>query len=101
MKVQDRALVARRALARAGPVPSDPTAEAEARLAAVLAEVTELDLAIEALSVELDAFGRLYEKRLATPFAELDLAERLVRRIQGLEDEMARLAEGLRSGEVA
>ena len=101
MKVQDRALAARRALTRAGRAHADPTAEAEARLAAVLAEVNDLDLAVEALSAELDVFGRLYEKRLAAPFADLDLADRLVRRIQGLEDEMARLAERLRSGEVA
>jgi hypothetical protein len=101
VKPEDRALVTRRALRRTGPAPDDPVAGAEARLAAVLAEVTELDLAVEALSAELDAFGRLYERRLAAPFGDLDLAERLVRRIQGLEDEMARLAERIRSGEVS
>jgi hypothetical protein len=101
VKGQDRALATRRALARAGPAPRDPVADAEARLAAALAEVTELDLAVEALSGALDGFGREYERRLGAPFADLDLAERLVRRIQSLEDEVARLAERYRSGDLS
>jgi hypothetical protein len=101
VKPEHRALATRRVLARAAPGPKDPVAEAEARLAAAIAEVTELDLAVEALSATLDAFGREYERRLAGPFADLDLAERLVRRIQALEDEVGRLAERYRSGDLS
>lgn len=93
----DRALVARRALARTGPDLPDPLAEAEARLAAVLAEVTSLDLEVEALSLALAEFSREYEVRLGPAFAELEAAERLVRRLQALEDEAARLVEVLRA----
>ncbi len=95
----DRALATRRALARAAPDRPDRVAEAEARLAAVLAEVTALDLEVEALSLALGDFGRKYERFLGDAFADLDAAERLVRRLQALEDEAGRLAELLREPE--
>jgi len=92
----DRALATRRALLRGSPDHPDRVAAAEARLAAVLAEVTALDLEVEALSLALGDFGREYEGLLGDAFADLDAAERLVRRLQALEDEAGRLAELLR-----
>jgi len=95
----DRALATRRALARAPTERTDRVAGAEARLAAILAEVTALDLEVEALSLALGEFGRKYEQHLGEAFADLDAAERLVRRLQALEDEAGRLAELLREPE--
>jgi hypothetical protein len=95
-----RAIVARRAIACAeGAEVADPVAEAEARLAAVLAEVTALDGSVETLSRALADFGGRYERTLAGAFAALGEAERLTRRLQRLEDEVARLARRLREGE--
>lgn len=97
---EQRAIVARRALARGEGAPAaDPVAEAEARLAAVLAEVTELDGEVEALSAALAEFGGRYERTLGGAFAALAEAERLTRRLQRLEDEVARLADRVRAGE--
>ena len=94
---EQRSIVARRALERgSGSEPPDPVAEAEARLRAVLDEVTELDGVVEALSGALAEFSRRYEATLAAPFAALGEADRLVRRLQRLEDEVARLAARLR-----
>jgi hypothetical protein len=93
----DRALATRRALERAAAGRPDRVAEAEARLAAALAEVTALDLVVEALSLALGEFSRRYEQALSGAFADLDAAERLVRRLQALEDEAARLMELLRN----
>ncbi len=90
-----RALVPQRGLAHAGQGPRR-VAEAERRLAWLLARVTELDLEIEALSLALGDFSRRYEQVLGAAFRELGAAERLVRRLQALEDEAARLAEALR-----
>ncbi|HSM93514.1 MAG TPA: hypothetical protein VLT47_11570, partial [Anaeromyxobacteraceae bacterium] len=88
---EQRAIVAQRTLSRGdGAAPSDPVAEAEARLAEILAEVTALDAEVEALSAALAEFGRRYEQALAAPFAALGEAERLTRRLQRLEDEVAR-----------
>jgi len=97
---EQRSIVARRALERgAGAEPRDPVAGAEARLRAVLDEVTSLDGEVETLSGALDEFARRYEATLAGRFAALGEAERLVRRLQRLEDEVARLAVQLREGE--
>ncbi|HEY6100838.1 MAG TPA: molecular chaperone DnaJ, partial [Anaeromyxobacter sp.] len=98
MKAASRAIVPR---APAAERPRDGVSAAEARLRGVLAEVTDLDLAVEELSAGLDAFAAAYERRLAEPFAEADQAERLVRRMQALEDELARLAERARATEAA
>lgn len=97
----ERALVAHRALARSGEDRDDPVARAEARLAAALADATALDLELEALSAALGDFARRYERAVAVAFAELGGAERLVRRLQRLEDELARLAERYRAGDLA
>ncbi len=91
-----RALVPQRGLARASGDGSGRVAEAQRRLSEILARVTELDLAVEALSLALGDFGRRYEQVLGAAFRELDAAERLVRRLQALEDEAARLSEALR-----
>jgi hypothetical protein len=97
---EERSIVARRALARTeGTAARDPVADAERRLAAVLADVTSLDGELEALSAALAAFGQTYERTLARSFAALGDAERLVRRLQRLEDEVARLARRLREPE--
>lgn len=92
MPSPERAIVARRALAPAGPGTPDPVADAERRLAAVLAEVSALDAEVEALGTALADFSRRYDRLLGEPFAALDRAERLVRRLQRLEDELGRLA---------
>jgi hypothetical protein len=92
---EDRALVPQHP-----PDPSGrgPVAEVEARLRATLAELTALDLEVEALSLALGEFSRRYEQALGPAFADLDATERLVRRIQALEDEVARLVELIQSG---
>jgi hypothetical protein len=91
----ERAIVARRTLARTAPDRPDPVATAERRLAEALAEVTRLDLEVEELSLSLGEFGRDYEVRLGAVFAELELGERLVRRLQALEDEAGRLGDAM------
>jgi hypothetical protein len=94
-----RDLVRRGALARTRPgaAPGQGTAELEARLREVLDEVTALDLEIEALSAVLAEFSRGWERFLGRGFAERAVAERLVRRLQALEDalleESARVVE--------
>jgi hypothetical protein len=95
-----RDLARRDALARTrAPEASGPgrTAELEARLRAVLEEVTALDLEIEALSAALAEFSRAWERQLGRAFAERGVAERLVRRLQALED--ALLEESTRVSE--
>jgi hypothetical protein len=98
MRDPERALAARRAIVPAGGgAAHDPAADAEARLRATVAEVTRLDAEIEALSDALADFGRRWERSLGEAFADLSAAERLVRRIQALEDGLAALAERLRT----
>ena len=97
---EERAIVAQRGLARAGPSGGgpDPVARAEAALRRTLDEVTRLDAEIEALSAELADFSREYERVLGAVFQDLAAAERLVRRLQALEDGLVSLAERLRAG---
>ena len=75
---------------------ADAVAELEARLRAVLEDVTGLDLELEALSAALAEFSRAWERQLGRGFVERAAAERLVRRLQALEDglveESARVA---------
>jgi hypothetical protein len=98
MGQEDRALSARRGLVRAGPAGRpDPAADAEARLRAVLEEVTRLDAEIEALSEELADYSRSWEHALGAAFQDLAAAERLVRRLQALEDALLAAAERLRA----
>jgi hypothetical protein len=80
------------------PAGRDPVAEEERRLRAAVEEVTALDLEVEALSQALAEFGRRYEQAMGEAFSDLDAAQRLVRRLQALEDEAARLADLLRAG---
>ncbi|HET8539074.1 MAG TPA: J domain-containing protein [Anaeromyxobacter sp.] len=102
MGQEEQALSARRALARAGGGERpDPAAGAEARLRATLEEIGRLDAEIEALSAALADFSRRWERALAEAFHDLGAAERLVRRLQALEDGIASLAERLRAGEGA
>jgi hypothetical protein len=98
MREQERALAARRAIVRVGGDIPDPAAEAEARLRATLEQVTGLDAEIEALSDVLADFARRWERAVGDAFADLGAAERLVRRLQALEEGLAALAERLRAG---
>jgi hypothetical protein len=90
-------LVHQRGLARTQERRPSAVAGAERRLGEILARVTELDLEVEALSLALGEFSRRYEQSLGELFGELEAAERLVRRLQLLEDETVRLVEALRS----
>ncbi len=101
MGQEERALAARRALARAGRAAAgpDPIAEAEAGLRAAVEAITALDAEIESLSAALADFSRGYERALGEAFQDLAAAERLVRRIQALEDALASAAERLRAGD--
>ena len=76
---------------------TDPTAEAEATLRATVDEITRLDAEIEALSEQLADFSRRWEHALGAAFQDLAAAERLVRRLQGLEDALLAAAERLRA----
>lgn len=82
-----------RRLAPAQTAAPDPRLEAaELRRRAALEEVDALDAEVDRLAAELSAFSGRYESGLSGPFSELADAERLVRRLQALEDELARLA---------
>jgi hypothetical protein len=94
---EDRAIVAR-APARPPDDGPDRVARAEATLRDTLDEVTRLDAEIETLSAELAEFARVYERVLGAAFQDLAAAERLVRRLQALEDGLVALAERLASG---
>jgi hypothetical protein len=97
---EERAIVAQ-ARARSPGDDPDRVARAEAALRATLEEVTRLDAEIEALSAELADFSRVYERVLGAAFQDLAAAERLVRRLQALEDGLLSLAERLRAGRPA
>jgi hypothetical protein len=103
MGQEDRALAARRGLVRAGGFAGrpEPAEDAEARLRATVEEVTRLDAEIEALTEELADFSRRWEHALGAVFQDLAAAERLVRRLQALEDGLLAVAERLRAGEAA
>ncbi|HEX9051768.1 MAG TPA: molecular chaperone DnaJ, partial [Anaeromyxobacter sp.] len=97
MGQEERALAARRGLARASGAPRpDPAADAQARLRAILDEIGRLDAEIEAVSADLADFSRRWERALSDVFQDLGAAERLVRRLQALEDGIAALAAELR-----
>jgi hypothetical protein len=99
-----RDLARRDALARtrpAEPAGDGGAAALEARLREVLEEVTALDLEIESLSAALADFSRSWERRLAAAFAERGVAERLVRRIQALEDALQEETLRVQSAEPA
>jgi hypothetical protein len=96
--MRERQLAVRRAIVRVGGGVPDPGADGEARLRATLEEVTRLDAEIEALSDALADFSRRWERAVGDAFADLAAAERLVRRLQALEDGLSALAERLRTG---
>jgi len=75
--------------------PERATAALEARLRAVLDEVTALDLEIESLSKALAEFSQRWEKLLGQSFGERGVAEKLVRRLRDLEDRLLELAARL------
>lgn len=83
------------------PAPAeDPRLEAaERRRRAALGGIDALDGEVERLSEELGEFSRRYHAEMAGPFAELAEAERLVRRLQELEDELGRLKRILSGAE--
>jgi hypothetical protein len=102
MRRDERALAARRGLARVAPsAEPDPCAGAEAALRATVEEVTRLDGEVEALSAALADFARRYERTLAAAFDDLRAAERLVSRLQALEDGLAGLAVRLRADDAS
>jgi hypothetical protein len=92
--VSDRAC----AIVRAAkpPRPADVVA-AEARVRALAEEVAALGAAVDAFTAELAAFERAYAAVTAEAFAELSAAERLVRHIARLHEEVERLAAALRA----
>jgi hypothetical protein len=91
------ALVRSAALARTHSDSEDAAAAAERRLLALLDEISTLDLEVETLASELAAFSARYERELSAAFACLERRERLVRRLQVLQDELARLDAELRT----
>jgi hypothetical protein len=93
MSTPEPAAAPPRALVAVGRPAVDPVAEAQARLDAVVAEVTALDAEVEQRSAALAAFALELTRRLALPDAEARRAASLVRRLQALAD---LLAEALR-----
>jgi hypothetical protein len=94
-----RAGPAGRGLVPASPLRVDPgVAAAERRRREALAAVDALDEEVERLAAALGDFARRWEAALGPSFAALSDAERLVRRIQFLEDELSRVSAALRAG---
>jgi curved DNA-binding protein CbpA len=78
--------------------PGGPADEARARVRGLLDEVMRLDAEVEELSRALEAFARAYEREAGPALSELARAEALVRRLQGIQDEIVRLAAELAGG---
>ncbi len=78
--------------------PSPQVLAAELRLAGLLGEVAALEDEVRTLASELTAFEARYLDATGEAFAELDRAERLVRRVRRVADEVERLLELLRRG---
>ncbi|QSQ19478.1 J domain-containing protein [Pyxidicoccus parkwayensis] len=97
MSASDALVVRPGALARTQSESDEAVAEAERRLHALLEEISMLDLEVETLASEMASFSALYERELAAAFAQLERRERLVRRLQALQDELARLDAELRA----
>ncbi|HVE84103.1 MAG TPA: molecular chaperone DnaJ [Myxococcales bacterium] len=70
-------------------------AEAERQLRAALDEVNALDAEIDDLSARLESFARAHDEALRGGYHSLELAERLVRKLQWLRDAVARLSAAL------
>lgn len=71
--------------------PSPALLAAERRLAALVVEAGRVEGQVEVLSRELAAFGARYREATEPAFGELEKAQRLVRRLQRLEEEVGRL----------
>ncbi len=80
------------------PAASGEADRARREVRGLLDEVARLDAEVEALSRRLAEFARAWEREAGPALAELEAAERLVRRLQQVEDEVARLAAALRRG---
>ncbi|WP_163995597.1 J domain-containing protein [Pyxidicoccus caerfyrddinensis] len=91
------ALVRTGALVRTQTDAEEAVAESERRLRALLETISTLDLEVETLASELAAFSARYERELSVAFAQLERRERLVRRLQALQDELVRLDAELRA----
>ncbi len=100
MDRNERPLASRRALVPAGRPVVDPVAEAQAEVAALLADVGALDAEVEALSSALAGFAVEVERRLGPADAALARAAGLVRRLRTLTEglEQERVAVAARRG---
>jgi len=78
--------------------PSPQVLAAELRLAGLLDELATLEVEVETLARELAVFEARYLEATGEAFADLDRAERLVRRVRRVADEVARLHELVRRG---
>jgi len=78
--------------------PSSRLLAAELRLAGLLREVAALEDDVASLARDLAAFEARYVDATGQAFADLDRAERLVRRVRRVLDEVARLEGLLQSG---
>ncbi len=79
--------------------PSSQVLAAELRLAGLLHELGDLEAEVGVLASELNTFETRYLDATGKAFAELDRAERLVRRVRRALDEVARLEGLLRGGQ--
>ena len=79
--------------------PSSQVLAAELRLAGLLHELGDLEAEVGVLARELNTFETRYLDATGKAFAELDRAERLVRRVRRALDEVARLEGLLRGGQ--
>lgn len=75
--------------------PADRVAEAERALRTALEEVNTLDAQVDDLSARLEEFARAHDEALRAGYHSLELAERLVRKLQWLRDAVARLTAAL------
>lgn len=80
------------------PAASGEADRARREVRGLLDEVARLDAEVEELSRRLAEFARAWEREAGPALSELEAAERLVRRLQQVEDEVARLAAALHRG---
>lgn len=78
-------------------MPGGEVAQAQQRLSAALEEVAALDAELDALSEDLAEFTRVHDRELSEPYAHLDRAESVIRRIRALQNEVQRLLRVLDS----
>ena len=91
-------LLTENALARVVPPPTaSPLQEAEQRLQQLLAELDGLDAELDGLSLALERFAQAYEDAVAALDAEVQHAERWLRRLRALQDGVAALIRRLQA----